>query len=120
MAAKNTRKASWERERPELAPNHDGTCLVFSSQGRQGALRAAASAILTGQQGSLDMRRAWMFAGAAGLAVTASFLALWASRSLAEGKKGEEKAPVQAEATLAKLHIGQVVLFSSGVGYFQR
>src|SRR4029077_13998110 len=26
----------------------------------------------------------------------------------------------QAEATLAKLDIGQVVLFSSGVGYFQR
>src|SRR5262245_32156670 len=62
------------------------------------------------------MRRAlWLTAGAAG-AAAAGTIALLSSRSHA----GPNKEPAEEAAVKAQLPIGQVVLFSSGVGYFQR
>src|SRR5262245_24443277 len=62
------------------------------------------------------MRRAlWLTAGAAALAV-AGTIALLSSRSHA----GPNKESAEEPAARAQLPIGQVVLFSSGVGYFQR
>src|SRR5262245_688272 len=65
------------------------------------------------------MRRTWMLvpvAAVAGLtAVLALTTGLSAKRTEAEAKETSNKSP-----TAAQLPIGQVVLFSSGVGYFQR
>jgi hypothetical protein len=62
------------------------------------------------------MRRTLLLtAGAAALAV-AGTIALLSSRSHA----GPNKEPAEEAAAKAQLPIGQVVLFSSGVGYFQR
>src|SRR5437764_954348 len=63
------------------------------------------------------MGRKWLWvsvAGAAALAVGG--FALVSSRSHAGPNKGEP----EEGAAKAQLPIGQVVLFSSGVGYFQR
>jgi hypothetical protein len=65
------------------------------------------------------MRRQWVLASLAGSAVLAgaAFMAL-PSRSPAEPNKAAAAAAPSASAE--QLPIGQVVLFSSGVGYFQR
>src|SRR6266404_2664922 len=69
------------------------------------------------------MRRAFLLAVATGLAASAGLTAylVWPSRSPADPPKAP--AVVRAAApseTAVQLPIGQVVLFSSGVGYFQR
>src|SRR3954470_24266652 len=64
------------------------------------------------------MRRVYLMAGLAVVAAAAVTLTLLPSFSSArneEAKKESSKSP-----TAAQLPIGQVVLFSSGVGYFQR
>src|SRR5262245_61051159 len=68
---------------------------------------------------SRDMRRQWVLASLAGAAVLAgaAFVTL-PSRSPAEPNKAASAATPSASAE--QLPIGQVVLFSSGVGYFQR
>ena len=71
------------------------------------------------------MRRALLVAAGTGLAAVvalAAYLA-WPSRSPADPPKGfalpAAHAAIPSDAS-AQLPIGQVVLFSSGVGYFQR
>src|SRR4051794_4966832 len=68
------------------------------------------------------MKRTWLLAsltGAAALiAVTCTFVA-WPARSPAGTVKPADHAAAPSEDS-AQLPIGQVVLFSSGVGYFQR
>ena len=62
------------------------------------------------------MRKTCMVAGLVGIAVAAALLVLQPSRSTARNDTKESgKSP-----TAALLPISQVVLFSSGVGYFQR
>ena len=63
------------------------------------------------------MRRAAIFTAVA--VAVAACAGLWASLSVAESKKAAARDQA-AEAVSAQLPIGQVVLFSSGVGYFQR
>src|SRR5687768_18557995 len=63
------------------------------------------------------MKRTWvraLLAGAAALAVVVMVIPSTAAKR-AEGEKESSKS-----ATAAQLPIAQVVLFSSGVGYFQR
>src|SRR5262245_58650216 len=60
------------------------------------------------------MRRSWMLTAMAGVGLCTLGLA-WTSFSGARAAAKEEK-----EAKSASLPIGQVVLYSSGVGYFQR
>src|SRR5947209_3870756 len=63
------------------------------------------------------MGRKWLWASLAGsAAVAAVVFGIVASRSQA----GPNKDPEEPQAAKAQLPIGQVVLFSSGVGYFQR
>jgi hypothetical protein len=63
------------------------------------------------------MKRQWLWASAAGAAaVAAGVVAFLSSGTPAGAARGEE--PAQAERV--QLPIGQVVLFSSGVGYYQR
>ena len=70
------------------------------------------------------MKRTWLVASLTGGAVlTAAALAFvaWPSRSPADPPKpAVAHAAVAAPAETTQLPIGQVVLFSSGVGYFQR
>jgi hypothetical protein len=64
------------------------------------------------------MRRAYLLAAAAGLAVAGACFLLKPNQSPAEpAKTGQNDTPT---AKTTQLPIGQVVLFSSGVGYFQR
>jgi hypothetical protein len=71
------------------------------------------------------MRRAFLLAAGGGLAAVialTTYLA-WPSRSPADPPKSSEPTTAKAAApaeTAVQLPIGQVVLFSSGVGYFQR
>ena len=67
------------------------------------------------------MRRTWVLAslsGGAALAAAVAFI-VWPARSPADPPKPSDQPPAAA-AEAAQLPIGQVVLFSSGVGYFQR
>src|SRR5262245_52036728 len=64
------------------------------------------------------MRRVYLMAGLAFL-VTAGIVLSRLSAS-SEGKSEEAKKETSKSPTAAQLPIGQVVLFSSGVGYFQR
>jgi hypothetical protein len=64
----------------------------------------------------IRMRKLMILTAAAGLLAAAGVFAFLSSRSHAGPNKGE---PEEA-AVKAQLPIGQVVLFSSGVGYFQR
>jgi hypothetical protein len=73
------------------------------------------------------MRRPILLAAAAGVAAVLGLTAYlaWPGRSPADPPKPADPPPVHAAAaapndTAAQLPIGQVVLFSSGVGYFQR
>src|SRR3954451_20506827 len=63
------------------------------------------------------MRRAYLMAGALAVAAAAAFLAVQPGLSFAPRNEAKEsgKSP-----TAALLPVSQVVLFSSGVGYFQR
>src|SRR5271166_1663261 len=66
------------------------------------------------------MTRQWLLASLAGsLALTAGLLAVLSNRTEAKAdlKPGQNDTP---SARTTQLPIGQVVLFSSGVGYFQR
>jgi hypothetical protein len=64
------------------------------------------------------MGKKYLFAAAAGLALTSAFILLKPAHSPAEpNKTGQNDTPT---ARTIQLPIGQVVLFSSGVGYFQR
>src|SRR5437764_4105747 len=63
------------------------------------------------------MRRAYVLAGTAGLAAAA--LLFWAT-SHTTARNEEAKKETSKSPTAGQLPIGQVVLFSSGVGYFQR
>src|SRR6516164_2938346 len=64
------------------------------------------------------MRRTYLFAAAAGLALASAYFLLKPGHSPAEpNKTGQNDTPT---ARTVQLPIGQVVLFSSGVGYFQR
>jgi hypothetical protein len=64
------------------------------------------------------MRRAYLVAGVAGLAITSAIFLFKPSQSPAQpNKTGQNDTPT---AKTTQLPIGQVVLFSSGVGYFQR
>src|SRR5438105_511226 len=64
------------------------------------------------------MRRTYLFGVAASVAVASAFFLLRPNHSPAEpGKAGQNDTPT---AKTIQLPIGQVVLFSSGVGYFQR
>jgi hypothetical protein len=79
------------------------------------------------------MRRTYLLAGGVGLASAAVTLVLL-SQAIAQNKKPadpsqddrlsriavEKAATQEPQATRSQLPIGQVVLFSSGVGYFQR
>src|SRR6266516_6179316 len=64
------------------------------------------------------MRRMLLCAAGAGVFVASALLLFRATTNADEA--GKAKAAPAAEATLAKLDIGQVVLYSSGVGFFQR
>src|SRR5712691_11528638 len=64
------------------------------------------------------MRRAYLLAGAAGVVTAIALLFATGSRSTARVEEAKETSSKSATAGL--LPIGQVVLFSSGVGYFQR
>ena len=69
------------------------------------------------------MKRAFLLMLSAGASVVAAagFFALRPPASAVEPPKTADRAPVAAQADSApQLPIGQVVLFSSGVGYFQR
>src|SRR5262245_28106464 len=62
------------------------------------------------------MRKAYLLAGMAGVVAAVTLLLVNTSSSTARNESKEtSKSP-----TAAQLPIGQVVLFSSGVGYFQR
>src|SRR5262249_48545233 len=63
------------------------------------------------------MRRTLFATAALGIAAGAAFLLLRPSLSPARPEKGQDEPP---SAKAVQLPIGQVVLFSSGVGYFQR
>jgi hypothetical protein len=64
------------------------------------------------------MRRTYLFAAAAGLALASAYFLLKPGHSPAEpNKTGQNDTPT---ARTVQLPIGQVVLFSSGVGFFQR
>src|SRR5262245_54072287 len=64
------------------------------------------------------MRRVYLMAGLACLVTAGIVLTrLWASP---EGRSEEAKKETSKSPTAAQLPIAQVVLFSSGVGYFQR
>ncbi len=66
------------------------------------------------------MKQKWLLAGLAGaLAVTAGFVLFHANRTQAQAEKNSVKDDQPSVKTI-QLPIGQVVLFSSGVGYFQR
>src|SRR5204862_916692 len=65
-----------------------------------------------------SMRRQYLAAGAV-LAAGVLCFAL-ANFSSAENRAAEAKKEASKSPTAAQLPIGQVVLFSSGVGYFQR
>src|SRR5438094_9871412 len=64
------------------------------------------------------MRRAYLLAGAAGVVTAVALLFATTARSTARIEEAKEAA--SKSATAGMLPIGQVVLFSSGVGYFQR
>ena len=68
------------------------------------------------------MRRTLLFAVAAALAGGAAFLLWPSSQAPAQPNQTEAKAalPAAPSASATELPIAQVVLFSSGVGYFQR
>jgi hypothetical protein len=63
------------------------------------------------------MRRAFLIAAAAGLTGAAAFLVARPEPNKAQPEQARASAP---SASAEQLPIGQVVLFSSGVGYFQR
>src|SRR5436305_2863413 len=63
------------------------------------------------------MRRVYLMAGLAAMAVAGTVLTLISSAPSARAERGTE---ASKSPTAAQLPIGQVVLFSSGVGYFQR
>ncbi len=66
------------------------------------------------------MNQKWLLASVAGsLAVAATLSVFLASRTSAQPDKGNGRDD-QPSARTVQLPIGQVVLFSSGVGYFQR
>src|SRR5262245_2913904 len=64
------------------------------------------------------MRRAWLMASLAIVVVLAS--ALLISPSFLSARRAEEAKESSKSPTAAQLPVAQVVLFSSGVGYFQR
>jgi hypothetical protein len=64
------------------------------------------------------MRRRYWLAGIAGAAGLATVTALWGTVSAGPEKTGDQVAPAARSAPA--LPISQCVLFSSGVGYFQR
>src|SRR5258706_5418769 len=64
------------------------------------------------------MRRAWLVAPLA--VVVALVSALLISPSLLSARRAEEAKEASKSPTAAQLPVAQVVLFSSGVGYFQR
>src|SRR5258706_12209411 len=63
------------------------------------------------------MRRSWILAGglAAAAVFTVATVSFTSAKNRVDAKETSSKSP-----TAAQLPIGQVVLFSSGVGYFQR
>ena len=63
------------------------------------------------------MRRTWIVTG--GLAAAALVCVAVTNFSIAKNRE-EAKESSSKSPTAAQLPIGQVVLFSSGVGYFQR
>src|SRR5262245_19783549 len=65
----------------------------------------------------MDMRRAYLAAGLAALAAVALYVA---RPNPSSARHEEAKKESQKSATASLLPIAQVVLFSSGVGYFQR
>src|SRR5205085_3362291 len=65
-----------------------------------------------------SMRRAYLAAGLAALAASAAFLVIPLRPSTAA--RTEEKKETGKSPTASLLPVAQVVLFSSGVGYFQR
>src|SRR5206468_10524821 len=67
----------------------------------------------------LVMRRTLLWTAWAGVFLASALLLFRATTNADQPVKEKAAAPA-AEAALAKLDIGQVVLFSSGVGYFQR
>src|SRR5436190_23714063 len=64
------------------------------------------------------MRKTYLLAGTAGAVVAATLLLINTSSSPARNETAKEAS--NKSPTAAQLPIGQVVLFSSGVGYFQR
>src|SRR5262249_60657319 len=86
---------------------------VVRRKDTQQPLRGRDSSRSTSQRES-NMRRAWLLTAMAGVGLCALGLA-WTSFSGVRAAAKEEK-----EAKSASLPIGQVVLYSSGVGYFQR
>src|SRR5687767_15942870 len=63
------------------------------------------------------MNRKYLAAGVAGVAALACVLALTRNSSAGRAEEAKESSK---SASAAQLPIAQVVLFSSGVGYFQR
>src|SRR5262249_51113432 len=71
------------------------------------------------------LRRKWLVAGLAGSLAAAGVVLLaaslvWVPQSAAQGKKVDPEANDTRPDKPGQLPIAQVVLFSSGVGYFQR
>src|SRR5262249_47539871 len=67
------------------------------------------------------MRGKWFLASVAGSAALAAVaFAVWPSRAPADPNKTEASRVTAVAPSGEQLPIGQVVLFSSGVGYFQR
>jgi hypothetical protein len=66
------------------------------------------------------MRRAFLIAAAAGLTSAAAFLVARPEPNKAQPNNQEQARAAAPSASAEQLPIGQVVLFSSGVGYFQR
>jgi hypothetical protein len=66
------------------------------------------------------MRRAFLIAAVAGLTGAAAFLVARPEPNKAQPNNQEQARAAAPSASAEQLPIGQVVLFSSGVGYFQR
>jgi hypothetical protein len=80
-------------------------------------IAAAARIVTSGVWGRPDMKHRWLWASLAGAVVAVGgVVAFLSSGTPAGAARGDE--PAAGER--AQLPIGQVVLFSSGVGYYQR
>src|SRR5581483_2630118 len=94
--------------------------MEYSDSLRRGALRADSTrGSPTIFQECAVMRRTWLLAPAAAALAVGGFLLLKPSDSPAQAGKGDP-APAAAQVAGPSLPVTQAILYSSGVGYFQR